>query len=82
MGSLVMEKAAIGAFKLTPHLVDKVEGDQYQIDSEVLSYLQLLRFLEFEPRAALSVCGSALCEVGKRWGAVQGSLFKLSSATL
>lgn len=38
MGSLVMEKAAIGAFKLTPHLVDKVEGDQYQIDSEVLSY--------------------------------------------
>lgn len=66
MGSLMMEKAAIGAFKLTPHLVDKVEGDQYQIDSEALSYLQLLRFLEFEPRAALSVCGSALCEVGKR----------------
>lgn len=55
-----MEKAATGVSKLTPHLVNKVEGDQYQTGSEVLSYLQLLRFLESEPRAALSMCESAL----------------------
>ena len=60
MDSLVMEKAATGVSKLTPHLVNKVEGDQYQTGSEVLSYLQLLRFLESEPRAALSMCESAL----------------------
>ena len=82
MGNLVMEKAATDVSKLTPHLVNKVESDQYQMDSEVLSYLWLLQFLESLLREALSVCGSALCELGKRWGVVQGSLSKLSSATL
>lgn len=59
-GSLVMEKTATDVSKLTPHLVNKVEGDQYQMDSEVLSYLRLLRFLESELREALSVWISTL----------------------
>lgn len=57
------------------------EIDQYQTDSEAVSYSQLLWWLESELGAALSMWGPALCKAGEGWSAIWGTLFTPGSAT-
>lgn len=77
----MIQKAATACPSSHPSWERRQRGDQYQTDSEVVSYSQLLWLLESELGAALSMWGPALSEAGEGWGAIWGTLFTTGSAT-